>query len=137
MSLSSGWWVEPMLADLCRVALVRFGFIPKPEYLARMVGAHPTPEDVAPGWVYVVGGPGYQKWAYFLCPTGSGEIIQLSLMSNHRPRWQVNVDWFKRPTIDPSVRQLEGSYAHFWLRKGTIDWCPDTGQKPRQRSLMA
>ena len=100
-----------------------------------MVGAHPTPEDVAPGWVYVVGGPGYQKWAYFLCPTGSGEIIQLSLMSNHRPRWQVNVDWFKRPTIDPSVRQLEGSYAHFWLRKGTIDWCPDTGQKPRQGSL--
>ena len=117
-----------MLADLCRVALVRLGFIRKPAYLARQVAAHPTTEDVAPGWVYVVGGPGYQKWAYFRCPTGSGEIIQLSLMPNRRPRWLVSVDWLNRPTIHPSVRQLEGSYAHFWMRRGTIDWCADSGK---------
>ena len=117
-----------MLSDLCRVVLIRLGFIPKPAYLARPVGTHLSPKDVVSGWVYVVGGPGYQKWAYFRCPTGSGEIIQLSLMPNRRPRWQVSVDWLKRPTIHPSVRQLEGSYAHFWMRRGTIDWCTDSGK---------
>lgn len=122
-----------MLADICRAVLVRLGLMPKPAYLARLVGAHPTPEDVAPGWVYVVGGSGYQKWAYFRCPTGSGELIQLSLMPNRRPRWQVNIDWLKRPTIHPSVRQLEGSSAHFWLRKGAVDWCADSGKAPQVR----
>ena len=121
-----------MLVDLCRAALVRLGLIPKPAYLARLVGTHPAPEEIAPGWVYVVGGPGYQKWAYFLCPTGSREIIQLSLMPNRRPRWQVNIDWLRRPTVAPSVRQLEGTFAHFWLRKGTVEWCADNG-KPMPR----
>ncbi|MCG6864744.1 MAG: hypothetical protein LJE58_04885 [Thiogranum sp.] len=27
----------------------------------------------------------------------------------------------------PSVRQLDGSHAHFWIRKGRIGWCADTG----------
>ena len=121
-----------MLADFCRAALVRLRIIPKPAYLARLINKHPSPEDMAQGWVYVVGGRDYQKWAYFFCPTASSEIIQLSLMPNRRPRWRVNIDWLKRPTIHPSVRQLEGSYAHFWLRKGTIDWCADTGRRPRQ-----
>ncbi len=117
-----------MLAEISRTALVRLGLIPKPAYLASPVDTHPTPEDVTPGWVYVVGGPGYQKWAYFRCPTGSGEIIQLSLMANHRPRWQIRVDWLNRPTIYPSVRQLDGSRAHFWLRAGTVEWCVDSGR---------
>lgn len=124
-----------MLADLCRAALVRLCLIPNPAYLARLVGTHPTPEDIAPGWVYVVGGPKYQKWAYFRCPTGNGEIIQLSLIPNRRPRWQVNIDWLRRPTIAPSVRQLEGTFAHFWLRKGAVEWCADNGRSvPRDRN---
>jgi hypothetical protein len=126
-----------MLAVICLVVLVWLGFIPKPAYLARLVSTHPTPEDIAPGWVYVVGGTSYQKWAYFRSPTDSGEIIQLSLMPNRRPCWQVNIDWLRRPTIHPSVRQLEDSYPHFWLRKGTIDWCPDTGQESFRGNVLA
>lgn len=125
-----------MLGAICREILIWLGVIPKPAYLARIVDMHPAPENIAPDWVYVVGGSDYQKWACFRCPTGSGEVIQLSLMHNRRPHWQVKVDWLGRPTIHLSVRQLESSFAHFWLRKGTISWCPDTGRKPHGNNLF-
>ncbi len=57
------------------------------------------------------------------------EIIQLSLMQNRRPSWDVTIDSLDRPTVSPSVRQLEGSYAHFWIKKGSVEWCGDTGRK--------
>jgi hypothetical protein len=96
----------------------------------RKIADHPLSGQMEGGIVYVVGGPGYQKWAYLLCPTGSGEAIQLSLQPNRKPRWQVSADLLGRPTIYPSVRQLEGSYAHFWVRAGSVLWCEDTGQPP-------
>lgn len=102
---------------------------PKPELVMRKIANHPLPEQMEGGVVYVVGGRGFQKWAYLLCPTGSGEVIQLSLQPNHKPRWSVSADFLGRPTIYPSVRQLAGSYAHFWVRSGNILWCEDSGQR--------
>lgn len=116
----------------CRALLIWLRIIPAPDLLARIVAGHPSPENLETGWIYVVGGPSYQKWAYFRCPADNDEIIQLSLMPNHRPRWSVAIDFLQRPTLNPSVRQLEGSYAHFWVRKGRVDWCGDTGNKPPQ-----
>lgn len=75
-------------------------------------------------------GPGYEKWAVFRCPKHEDEIIQLSLMQNRRPRWSITLDFLDRPTIHPSVRQLDGAYAHFWVKSGAIDWCADTGRRP-------
>lgn len=114
----------------CRALLVWLRIIPAPDLLARIVTDHPSLDSLENGWIYVVGGPGYQKWAYFRCPADYDEIIQLSLMKKHRPRWSVAIDFLQRPTIHPSVRQLDGSCAHFWVRKGRIDWCADTGVKP-------
>ena len=37
-------------------------------------------------------------------------------MLERRPRWTVAADWLGRPTIDPSVRKLDGLYAHFWIK---------------------
>lgn len=114
----------------CRALLIWLRIIPAPHLLARIVADHPSTDSLETGWIYVVGGPDYQKWAYFRCPADNDEIIQLSLMNKHRPRWSVAIDFLQRPTITPSVRQVEGSYAHFWLRKGCVDWCADTGVKP-------
>lgn len=116
----------------------RLGIIPRPELIIRFVGAHPPYEEIEPGVVYVVRSQGFAKWALFRCPRHEDEIIQLSLMPNRRPRWAVTSDFFERPTIDPSVRQLEGSYAHFWVRGGTVSWCADSGQKtpPIGRGLI-
>lgn len=118
------------LKEILRAFLIWLGFIGKPDFVMRLVNDHPVREQMVPGLIYVVGGPGYRKWAYFLCPTGNGDVIQLSLQSNHRPRWEITQDLLGRPTVYPSVRQLEGSYAHFWIRNGRVSWCADTGKRP-------
>ena len=119
-----------ILRNILRTILIWLGFISRPEFLVRIVTDHPARDRVRPGLIYVVEGSGYQKWAYFLCPTGNGDVIQLSLQPKHRPRWEIKFDLLGRPTISPSVRQLEGSYAHFWIRKGHVSWCADTGRRP-------
>lgn len=120
-----------------RALLIWFRIIPQPDLIVRVVSDHPVPATLETGWIYIVGGPGYQKWAYFRCPADTEEIIQLSLMPNHRPRWEVTMDFLDRPTVHPSVCQLNGSYAHFWIKQGRIKWCADTGMPHRDRSLIS
>jgi Family of unknown function (DUF6527) len=59
----------------------------------------------------VLAGKGYRKWAWFRCPADTSEVIQLALMQSRRPRWGVSVDLLGRPSLHPSVRQLEGGIA--------------------------
>ncbi len=112
---------------LLRESAVALGIIRRPELVGVLVGDHPLPDALESGKVYIVGGPGYQKWAVFRCPKHEDEIIQLSLMQNRRPRWSITLDFLDRPTIHPSVRQLDGAFAHFWVKSGRIEWCSDTG----------
>lgn len=120
-----------MRAVACKI-LVALRLIPRPAFMACLVSDHPDPGTMADDQIYVVGGRGYSKWAYFRCPADREEIVQLSLMSGRHPRWTVAVDCLGRPTISPSVRQLDGSYAHFWIRRGAVVWCRDSGRKPMQ-----
>ena len=69
-----------------------------------------------------------RKWASFRCPGGCGKIVRLQLTGTSYPRWTVRTDWLGRATLDPSVRQLTACGCHFWVRRGSIDWCPDTPQ---------
>jgi hypothetical protein len=125
------------IVALIRDLLVSLGLIPRPEFIAKMVSSHPAPEAIGEGCLYVVGESGYKKWAYFRCPADPREIIQLSLMASRQPRWDVSIDLLYRPTLYPSVRQLDGTYAHFWVKKGSIEWCDDTGKQAfRNRSLQ-
>ena len=47
--------------------LVALRLIPRPAFTARLVSDHPDPDDGRRA-IYVVGGRGYSKWAYFRCP---------------------------------------------------------------------
>lgn len=116
-----------MRALVCKI-LVALRLIQRPAFTMQPVADHPDPATMADGLIYVVGGRGYSKWAYFRCPADRAEIIQLSLMPERRPRWTVAADWLGRPTINPSVRQLDGTRAHFWIRRGVVDWCADSGR---------
>jgi hypothetical protein len=103
----------------------RLGLAAKPDLVAELAEVNPAHESVPAGRVIVVGGPGYQKWAYFRCPCGCGEVIMLSLASSRRPRWTVKLDWLMRPSIEPSVQRTAGCYSHFWIRRGVVEWCGD------------
>jgi len=127
------------MIDFLRALLISLGVIRKPDFLVRVVADHPSQAVLETGVIYVVGGAGYSKWAYLRCPTGNGDVIQLSLQPKHRPRWDVTKDWLGRATVHPSVRQTEGSYAHFWIINGAVQWCEDTGKPPvfRQSNWQA
>ena len=119
-------WLKKLLRD----GAAAIGIIRRPELVGVLVAARPLPEAMEAGKIYIVGGPGYQKWAAFRCPKHEEEIVQLSLMQNRRPRWTIAMDFLDRPTIHPSVRRLDGAYAHFWVNSGYVDWCADTGRRP-------
>jgi hypothetical protein len=108
--------------------LASVGFIRRPALKVNYTAEHPTNEDIQAGVIYIVQHSGFPKWAIFRCPRHEEEIIQLSLMFKRRPSWTVKTDWLDRPTIHPSVRQIDGSYSHFWVRGGCIDWCTDSGR---------
>lgn len=117
------------LKAVVRFVLVLFKVIQRSDMLVLGVSGHPVPETIRHGFIYVVSEGKYKKWAYLRCPADQNEIIQLSLMPNRRPRWEVTVDALDRPTIYPSIRQLDGSYAHFWIKRGHIEWCEDSGKR--------
>jgi len=72
-----------------------------------------------------------KKWACLTCPGGCGEIISLCLNPNQRPRWTVSVDFWQRPTIQPSVHQQNECGCHFWIKNGQVHWCK--GGRPQVR----
>lgn len=57
------------------------------------------------------------------CPCGCGDTIELMLLEEARPRWDVEVDGAGRPSLRPSVWRENGCRSHFWVRSGRIHWC--------------
>ena len=117
------------LRRIIRQALTWLRVIHKSDLSAQIVPTHPTPEKIKPGQMLIVGGAKYQKWVCFQCPGGCGETILLSLNQARHPCWIVSTDWLERPTVHPSIRQLNDCRCHFWIRQGAVEWCPDSGQK--------
>ena len=93
----------------------------------RTVSRHPLAEEIHRNILIIVAVSGIQKWVYLRCPCGCNEVIRLSMMRERSPRWTVSRSFFGRVTIFPSVRRNDGCFSHFWIRKGVVKWCFDTG----------
>lgn len=109
-----------------------FRILPRPEFVVRGCLDMPGPHELRKGEVVVVGLKDQPKWATFLCPCGCGVPLLLSLNPRRRPRWSVAADWLGRPTVDPSIRRTDGCHSHFWMRRGYVDWCRDSGAASRR-----
>jgi hypothetical protein len=57
------------------------------------------------------------------CPCGCGHVIELLIIAEVKPRWDVSVDAKGRPTLTPSVWLKKGCRSHFWIRGGRVHWC--------------
>ncbi len=127
-----------MWRDWIRHALVACHVIPPPDFVIRFHDRQPNPEEVPKGLLVVVIGSESFKWACMRCPGSCGHRLQLSLSNARRPKWRVATDWLNRPSLDPSVRVSAACCGHFWLKKGTIEWCSDskckTQMSARQQS---
>lgn len=65
-----------------------------------------------------------EDWCVGLkCPCGCGQRLEMMVLKDVRPRWDVRVDSRGRPTLHPSVWLREGCRSHFWVRSGKIVWC--------------
>ena len=133
-----------MWRGIVRRALVATGIIPRPDLVARIMDHHPPPGDVSPGLLVVVQDGDRAKWVCLRCPGGCGEKLQLSLNPSRRPRWAASLDRLHRPSVSPSVHQLNNCRCHFWIKGGKVEWCADSGRRgcgsslasePRSRSL--
>ena len=57
------------------------------------------------------------------CPCGCGRKIELLVIKEAKPRWDLKVDAVGRPTLTPSVWLRDGCKSHFWIRGGEVQWC--------------
>ena len=123
------------MRNLIRHLLVSVGLIRRPDLIGRQMQEHPTPEQLKEGVLVVVKDKDIEKWACFRCPGGCGEKVMLSLSPRRRPKWTTILDWLRRPTLSPSVRQVNTCRCHFWIKDGAVEWCSDSGHmnKPIQK----
>ena len=67
---------------------------------------------------------GDEDWcAGMNCPCGCGQKIELLLIREAKPRWDLALDPAGRPSLKPSVWLQTGCRSHFWLRHGRVEWC--------------
>lgn len=112
------------MRSLLSRALRFFGLL-KFDLLVESTSTLPGDAILPDGKMFVVRDGDIEKWACFTCPGGCGKIINLSLNPARRPRWGVVTDFWRRPTVQPSVHQLNACECHFWVKQGCIDWCKD------------
>ena len=117
-----------MLGNIVRRSLEVIRLIPRSRLLAKVQAVHPTPEQLCRGTLIIVRDNSVDKWICFGCPCGCGAKVQLSMDRNRRPRWAAKVDWLGRPSVEPSIRRLDECLCHFWINRGQILWCADSGQ---------
>jgi len=56
------------------------------------------------------------------CPCGCDQIIELMVIPEAMPRWDLSLDDKCRPSLSPSIWLKSGCRSHFWLTNGKILW---------------
>ncbi|MFD2319333.1 MULTISPECIES: DUF6527 family protein [Delftia] len=57
------------------------------------------------------------------CPCGCSRSLELLLIPEARPRWELTVDAQGRPSLHPSIWLKDGCKSHFWIKEGKVEWC--------------
>lgn len=104
------WW---------RNVLARLG----PRRRLRIIGGDSLPSCMPRRDVVLARDDGEDWCVGMRCPCGCGHMIELLVVAEAKPRWDVTVDAKGRPTLSPSVWLQKGCRSHFWLRNGRIHWC--------------
>lgn len=106
--LLKGWrWIEDWWTPVRRVGIAAGDVLPSEMPSKDLVLVQYGGEDWSVG---------------FLCPCGCGESIELALLKEVRPRWDLIINEKGLPTLHPSVWKKTGCKSHFWLKNGVIHW---------------
>jgi Family of unknown function (DUF6527) len=89
----------------------------------RVIEGDSLPSRLPPRHV-ILAREGLENWCVGLrCPCGCGRRIELLLIAEAKPRWDLSVDDKGRPSLAPSVWLKNGCRSHFWLKSGRVRWC--------------
>jgi hypothetical protein len=80
------------------------------------------PDSLVRNTIFLVGEDGVLWFAAFLCPCGCGDLVQLSLHRQGRPRWTVQVEATGLVSLSPSVWRQVGCRSHFSVVRGRLIW---------------
>lgn len=83
------------------------------------------PAELPPFDIIVAREDGVLWSAGMICPCGCDRRIEVMLLDGVKPRWDLTVDEQGLPTLKPSIWVANGCRSHFWLRRGSIEWCHD------------
>ncbi len=65
-----------------------------------------------------------EDWCVGLrCPCGCGQKLEMMLLKEVKPRWDIAVDRRGKVSLHPSVWVNVGCRSHFWVRAGKVVWC--------------
>lgn len=131
IAASFGRWVATSVG-LCwtrirsfRAKAAKHGTGLAPAELGRLAYAETRQEAMSlaeQGHFAVLAPEGHEKWLYFTCPCGCGEIVCLNLMRSQSPKWNIEMTRLGQYSVFPSVdSQTCGS--HYWIRNGRVEWC--------------
>ena len=103
------WWLLDKLVCPYRTVVVE-------EYL---------PSKLKGRTLYVVEEDDFEEQVAMLCPCGCGLVLQMNLLTDERPCWQLTRHSDGTATLHPSVWRKKDCGSHFWFRKGRVQWCVD------------
>lgn len=73
--------------------------------------------------LYVVEEDGFKEQAAMLCPCGCGHVLQMNLLPDEHPCWQIAQHGDGTSSLHPSVWRQKDCGAHFWFKRGRVNWC--------------
>lgn len=92
----------------------------------RTIRLKEQPVALEPQTVYLIGEGEYLWFVTMRCPCCCGATVQLNLLPQARPSWEVDEHADGTVSLYPSVWRQKGCRSHFWVRRGRIEWCPTT-----------
>lgn len=105
-----------------RLLLRLFDYLGPPRRL-RVISGDSLPARLTMRAVYLAREDDEDWCVGMLCPCGCGRNIELLLIKEATPRWDLQVDGDGRPSLSPSVWLRDGCQSHFWIRHGRVKWC--------------
>ncbi len=94
-----------------------------PKWTARFIEGDELPEIIQGHELVVARDAGTLWSAGLTCPCGCGKRLELMLLKEVQPRWDLTVDRDGLPSLQPSVCLKDGCKSHFWLKNGKVLWC--------------
>jgi hypothetical protein len=80
------------------------------------------PESIRENMIYIVGEKDHEWLAVLKCPCGCGDTVQLNLLKDAKPFWEIIRHKNGLISISPSINRIVNCKSHFSIIKEKVWW---------------